>query len=369
MLSDLIVYSGVGQYMVQLGGSIAEDPSNIVVLASQNITRTDIPKNVAVIKLNPTKNIFNYLRQLHCIIKKYDIEVVHCNHRKQTFLMKIYQYLYGRIAIVWTCHTVPYPNNWIKTLLGYYGHKTIAISTEANKWMQTELHIDQSQIDKITNGVDCRSLIIPSIDKAKLKEDFFRKKFNECIDGKITRIIVAHGRLDPIKGIDLLIEAFAQLNEIQKKNVKIVLSGDTNVPYYNELSSLIAQHGLTNLVFFAGWSASSEIFSIADLMVQTSHREGFALAALEAFFMKVPVIRTMVGGYEDMKDYCVGIPANDVKAIKQELNNWLSNPNCFNEMVEKAYLFALYQGTIKTMAQKTLETYKEAINYVSLNKC
>lgn len=366
ILSDLIVYSGVGQYMVQLGEAIAENSNNTVVLASPYIERTDIPRTIVKIKLTNPRNILNYLRQLNFIVKKYNIEVVHCNHRKQAFMMKLYQLFFGKIATVWTCHTVPYPNNWIKRLFGYYGHKAIAISTEAQIWMEKELHIKESRVDKITNGVDNSSLVIPSIDKSKLKERFFKKYFNEIIDGTITDIIISHGRLDPVKGIHLLIEAFAQLDECQKHRIKIVLSGDTNVPYYQELVLLVRKYNLSDVVYFTGWISSNEILSIADIMVQPSYREGFPLSAIEAFFMKVPLIRTFTGGYEDMKDYCIGIPSHDVKAINKELYNWISNPNSLKDMVEKAYQFAIREGTIKVMANRTIETYKRAIDIVKL---
>lgn len=361
ILSDLIVYSGVGQYIVQLGGYIAKETCNTVVLASSKIVRTDIPKDVIVVNLPSLNNVLNYLKSLDKIIKRYKIDVVHCNHRKQTFMIRLYQFVYGKIPTVWTCHTVPYPNNWIKRLLGYYGHKSIAISSEAYNWMQKELHIEQSKIDKIINGVDNNNLVFSPINKFKLKEHFFEKYFNERLDDINIKIIVAHGRLHPIKGLDLLIEAYAKLHESLRQNTKLVISGDINVPYYSELISLIKKYQISNSVYFTGWIASSEIFGIADLMVQPSHREGFPLAVIEAFLMKVPVIRTKVGGYEDMKDCCIGIPVNNINAIYHELKNWISNSNSLETMVEKAYQFAIDQGTIKAMSCKTIETYKRAI--------
>ena len=38
------------------------------------------------------------------------------------------------------------------------------------------------------------------------------------------------------------------------------------------------------------------------------------MTAVEAFFMKVPVIRSVTGGYEEMKDICIGLPASDIHA-------------------------------------------------------
>lgn len=361
ILSDLIAYSGVGQYMVQLGETIALNKENTVVMASSCIIRTDISENIITIKLSNPRKVFRYLKQLHSIIKARNIQVVHVNHRMTAFMMRLYQLIYGKIATVWTCHTVPYPNNIIKRLLGYYGHKTIAISEEAKVWMREELHIDESRVDKVINGVDNTSLVIPQIDKSKLKEEFFEKRFNEKIDGLNTKIIVAHGRLDPVKGLDLLIKAFSKLDEDYKKNLSIVFSGDVNTPYCQKLITLISQLGVSKYVKFVGWIASAEILSIADLMVQPSHREGFPLAVLEAFFMKVPVIRTKTGGYRDMQHCCIGVPIGDMDAVHKELISWLGKPDCYSQMVEDAFRFANNECTVQTMTNKTIEVYKSAI--------
>ena len=307
--------------------------------------------------------MLRYLRQLHKIVKTYNIDVVHCNHRKQAFIMRVYSLIYGKIATVWTCHTVPYPNNCMKRILGYYGHKAIAISTEAQNWMHKELHIKLSRIDKITNGVDSSKLVIPTIAKNKLKEDFFARYFNEAINGKDTKFIIAHGRLHPIKGLDLLIKAFAQLDEFKKQNVKLVLSGDTQCSYYNELTTLISEYHLEKSVYFTGWINSKDILSIADLMIQPSFREGFPLAVLEAFLMKVPVIRSKVGGYEDMKEFCIGIPVGDVDAISKEMDFYLNNHNSYHNMIERAYQFAIQEGKIKH-----LKHIRGLLHYVNLKQ-
>ena len=68
ILSDLIAYSGVGQYMIQLGRAIADSSCNTVVLASPHVIRTDIPGTITVVKLNSPKKVIKYLLQLRDII-------------------------------------------------------------------------------------------------------------------------------------------------------------------------------------------------------------------------------------------------------------------------------------------------------------
>lgn len=295
------------------------------------------------------------------MIKRFNVDVVHCNHRRQAFFMKLYQYIWGKKATVWTCHTVPYPNNTIKRLFGYYGHKAIAISAEAKVWMHTELKIKNENLDKIINGVDNSKLICPQEPKSILKETFFKSKFGLTINGNEITTIVAHGRLNPVKGLDLLIEAVAKLTEKERERIRVIMTGDTNVEYYHVLKSLITKYKMDKYFFFAGWMNSADLFSVADIMIQPSRREGFPLAVMEAFFMKVPVIRTKVGGFKDMENCCVGIPAEDVNAIYIEIKKWLYDYSKFAGIVERAYEFALTNGTITSMANNTMETYVQAI--------
>lgn len=364
ILSDLIAYSGVGQYMIDLGNELTKQKEiGTVVLASPEILREDIPKTLLVeslIELN-NYNIIKYVKAIHKIVKKYRITVVHCNHRRQSFIMRIYQMLYGKIAVVWTCHTVPYPTNFIKRILGYYGHKAIAISSEAEEWMLDTLKIKKSHLEKVLNGIDNSSLIIPNEPKSNLKEKFFKSLFNENIDGNKTKIIVAHGRLHPVKGLDLIVKALSQLTESELTDLKVIMSGNTDTSYYEELQSLINRYQLEKNFYFTGWINSVDILSIADLMIQPSHREGFLLSALEAFFMKVPVIRTKVGGYKDMKKICIGIPTNDENAIVYAIRDWMEDPKKFESLTQRAYEFAEKEGSVNTMCRKTLDVYNNAI--------
>lgn len=275
--------------------------------------------------------------------------------------MRLYQMLYGKIPVVFTCHMAPYPNNWLKRLLGYYGHKAIAVSSEAREWMIGKLGIDPRRVDLVTHGVDCQNLIPSSEDKSVLKERFFRERFSLLVNGSETRVIALHCRMAPAKGIDLFVDAFAKLSPEHRKNLKVVLTGEKDTSYCNELRMQIDRLGVSGYFHFAGWTDSRTIFQVADLMMLPSRMEGFSLACLEAFFMKVPVIRTRTGGYLDMKDYCVGIPPNDVTAIRDELAKWIDNPESFRQMVAAAYVYAMEEGSISAMADKTIAVYQSAI--------
>ena len=98
-------------------------------------------------------------------------------------------------------------------------------------------------------------------------------------------------------------------------------------------------------------------------MVQPSRREGFPLSSVEAFLMNTPVIRTKVGGFVDMKDYCIGIEKDDSRQLYLELKKFMENRDGYADMIKRARDWALNNCTIEIMANKTIEAYEKAINY------
>lgn len=92
-------------------------------------------------------------------------------------------------------------------------------------------------------------------------------------------VIIAVGRLVPLKGFHLLIKAFAKLK--QKVNWKLVIAGDG--PEKNNLLSLAAGLNLTQNIIFPGLVGNiSSWYARADIFVLSSFYEGFPNALLEA---------------------------------------------------------------------------------------
>lgn len=99
------------------------------------------------------------------------------------------------------------------------------------------------------------------------------------------------GRLDKIKGIDILIKAFALLNK-RMKNVKLIIAG----PDYgigNELRELVISNNLQDKVIFTGYVDGINkfrLFANADAFVLPSQHDTFPLAVLEAASFGLPTI-------------------------------------------------------------------------------
>ncbi|WP_434966161.1 glycosyltransferase family 4 protein [Janibacter indicus] len=108
------------------------------------------------------------------------------------------------------------------------------------------------------------------------------------------RVVFAVGRLERMKGFDLLLDAVATLDD---PTVQVVIGGDGA-----EFASLRAQAerlGLSDRVQLPGRLSGEEIGAVmraADVVVVPSRREAFGIVALEAWRAGTPVVGTCHGG-------------------------------------------------------------------------
>lgn len=134
---------------------------------------------------------------------------------------------------------------------------------------------------------------------------------------KVQFNIVYVGRLEKVKNVETLIKAFAAL---ENKNTQLTIVGDGRER--ETLENLVGELQLTNRVVFEGFQSEPVMFLCkADLYVLPSFSEGFGIAAVEAMFLKVPVLCSNVGGIPEF--------VNDGE------NGWLFNPLNVEELTSK----------------------------------
>ena len=113
------------------------------------------------------------------------------------------------------------------------------------------------------------------------------------------RVVLFVGRIEPLKGVDLLIRAVAQLDEQQAIRVLIVGGRPGQDQEIRRLRDLAEALHIAPLVQFLGLVPQEELptyYNAADVCVLPSHYESFGLVALEAQACGVPVIASRVGG-------------------------------------------------------------------------
>jgi len=115
----------------------------------------------------------------------------------------------------------------------------------------------------------------------------FRKQW---LPGFTGPLILNHGRLSEKKGLDVLIEGFAQLKQ---PNVQLALVGPDEEGYGERLRALAASLGVIDRVAIVppltGPSLGSAILA-ADIWALPSHTENFGLSVVEAMAAKRAVV-------------------------------------------------------------------------------
>lgn len=147
-------------------------------------------------------------------------------------------------------------------------------------------------------------------------------------DTRRPRHIAFVGRLEPVKGVAILLEAFA-LTVREFPSSKLELVGDGSIRA--ELKQLAGELGIEESVNFRGYRSQSEVcrlLEMTDVLVLPSFAEGVPVVLMEAMASGVPVIATNVGGVSELvKDGVNGyvIPPGDVASLVARLGNLLND--------------------------------------------
>ena len=113
------------------------------------------------------------------------------------------------------------------------------------------------------------------------------------------RIVLFVGRLEPLKGVDILIGAASMLDSDVDCSVLIVGGDETTQAQVAQLRGLASALGVGERVAFVGAVDHDLLplyYNAADICVVPSHYESFGLVAVEAMASGVPVVASRVGG-------------------------------------------------------------------------
>lgn len=174
------------------------------------------------------------------------------------------------------------------------------------------------------------------------------------------KIIGSIGRLHPVKGYDLLIQAFAKLDD---KKVLLKIAGEG--PELNKLKNLAIELGINDRVEFVGFKKDVYKFlDSVDVYAQPSLTEGFGLSVVEAMSQGLPVVVTPAGSLtEIVKDGITGIVSKDLwpENIAIAIEKILRDKKLAEKLGKNAKEFVNNNFSIKKWVDTTVDAYKAAI--------
>jgi D-inositol-3-phosphate glycosyltransferase len=120
---------------------------------------------------------------------------------------------------------------------------------------------------------------------------------------KDEKILVFVGRLDPLKGIERLLEAIPRLREFPGVKLIIIGGDESSRGEVEKLQKLSAELGIQDRVSFHGTVRQTELpcyYGAADVCVVPSYYESFGLVALEALACGTPVVAATIGDVKNI---------------------------------------------------------------------
>ncbi len=166
--------------------------------------------------------------------------------------------------------------------------RIIAFSPHERDAMARLYGADAGKVSLVPGGVDL-SLFRP------LDQDSVRARLG--LNGE--KILLYVGRVEPLKGLELLVETAAQMDTGESVRVMVVGADANGDREMDRVKQLAKERDLEDQIDFVGQVDHNELplyYNAADVCVVPSYYESFGLVALESMACGTPVVATRVGG-------------------------------------------------------------------------
>ena len=189
-------------------------------------------------------------------------------------------------------------------------------------------------------------------------------------EGRDPDLIVAVGRLDPIKGFEVLIEAVATLAR-RGRAVRARIIGDG--PLWPTLEGRVAELGLGERISFSGAMSQVEvraavraatIVALPSVVAPDGDRDGIPVSLMEAMASGAPVVSTPVSGIPELiGDGHEGLlaPPGDPAALARALARLLDDPPLRRGLAEAARAKVEREFDAVAEARKLLALFSTAV--------
>lgn len=242
----------------------------------------------------------------------------------------------------------------------------IAVSEAERRTVLERLEGDADRVRVVPLGVDTELFHPCATQECAEDRDWL-------VSGGRSEAIVV-GRLHPLKGFDLVIDAVAAIDPDRRPMLRIVGApppdGDD---YVRSLHDAVARHGMLCTTAFDGALRRSDLaerIRRASIMLVPSHSETFGLVALEAAASGVPVIARDAGGLREAVidgETGVLIPADtaagagdDPRVWAEAIERLLADPERLSRMGDAARAHAMRRSW-DVSAERLLEAYRDLL--------
>jgi len=223
------------------------------------------------------------------------------------------------------------------------------------------------QIQRLGDYAGKIHIISNGVDTGIFSPDYRQKPAPSEKKNHRAPVLLTVGRLHPIKGLDTLINAHADL-VVHHPDATLIIAG--NGPQKDQLVRQVRAHRLQDNVDFVGWVEQQQLptlYRTADVVIQPSRivgafEEGQGISLLEAAACGTPAVGTRSGGIpEVIVDGITGLLAavDDPGDLQSKIQYLLDHPGLREKMGRNAAKAATEKFDGKRNAAKILRLYQQ----------
>ena len=221
-----------------------------------------------------------------------------------------------------------------------YKHVATIHGVKKNKKIYEKADLIIGVSDKALEGINHETICINNWWHPKLKK----------IQNKNNKYALAVGRLEKVKGFDLLIASWKNIDA----NLVIIGSGKER----NKLNELIEQNNLSEKVKIIDAVKKEELLNYyqdASVLIISSRDEGGPRVALEALYLEIPVISTDVGHMSQILPKELLAEKNNQSALQDMLEKYVDNIHLYNQ--KAIFNFVEREFSIEEKMQELNDAY------------
>lgn len=160
------------------------------------------------------------------------------------------------------------------------------------------------------------------------------------------------------------IEIFKNIPDVSKKEEQIIYIGRDSYEKGIDILRKIENEIDTNVVYCTNvnWKEAMTQLKRSKILVIPSRMESIPQVIKEAFFLKVPIVATNVGGISELitnEENGILIPSENPEKLIESINNLLANKELADRLAENGYQYVMNNLTWKVLLPKYIKFYED----------
>lgn len=316
-----------------------------------------ISNHAELLFYNPNNKITTTIKNLYSLLKLYKPQIVHTHFNPSVVRLVCYLSFLFRVPKRYnTFHCMATSHKLITRVwmysLNLFCTKQFAISEAIRQEQIKVFKTSKSKIETLRLGLDKALFNTDSTSKEAV-----RAAYNLPKDGILIANIAFH---DPIKGIDILLDAFKIVSEAQAKVYLCQIGGfdDGYTAYLKQKAEQL--HIADKIVWLGLQNDVPNLLNAFDVYTQPSRNEGLGLAILEAYYAKLPVVGSNVGGIPEIVDESKGFLAEKENALDlaEKLLLLVNSKSLREEKGKQAYNYVNSNYNVTSQVSKLITYYQ-----------